>query len=271
MTQGQSISEAVTLLQGLGLKEYEARCFVALTQLSSGTAKEISDISEVPRTRVYDAIDLLEAQGLVAVQHSNPKQFRAVGIDEATDTLRQKHEDRIDTLESHLRGLEPPEQDDGQFQRQEVWSLTGVEAIQNRTEDTIAETESELLLLVVDEALLTDGLTKRLKDAQDRDVTVIVGGATETIVNRVREILPGVEVFATELEWLLGADEEEEVAISRVLLADRGTLVVGSFHPYEDDIKDEQAIFATGLGNGVVVLLRRLIATGLLPERDPGM
>jgi hypothetical protein len=31
---------------------------------------------------------------------------------------------------------------------------------------------------------------------------------------------------------------------------------------------EEQAIFANGLHNGVVVLLRRLVTTGLLPVRD---
>ena len=43
------------------------------TQLSTGTAKEIYNISEVPRTRVYDAIRVLEAEGLVEVQHSRPQ------------------------------------------------------------------------------------------------------------------------------------------------------------------------------------------------------
>ena len=47
------------------MKEYEAQCFVGLSRLSSGTAKQLSEITDVPRTRVYDAIRLLEVQGLV--------------------------------------------------------------------------------------------------------------------------------------------------------------------------------------------------------------
>ena len=41
-------AEAIELLQELGLKEYEARCFVALTRLPFGTAKEISDVASAP-------------------------------------------------------------------------------------------------------------------------------------------------------------------------------------------------------------------------------
>ena len=61
MSTDNASNEAVGLLQQLGLKEYEARCFVGLSQLSSGTAKQLSESTEVPRTRVYDAIRVLEA------------------------------------------------------------------------------------------------------------------------------------------------------------------------------------------------------------------
>jgi hypothetical protein len=45
------------ILEELGLQTYEAQCFVALTRMPHATAKELSEVSEVPRTRVYDAID----------------------------------------------------------------------------------------------------------------------------------------------------------------------------------------------------------------------
>ncbi|MFT4923715.1 MAG: sugar-specific transcriptional regulator TrmB, partial [Haloarculaceae archaeon] len=51
MTEISNQDEAIELLQELGLKEYEAKCFVALCRLPQGTAKDISEISDVPRTR----------------------------------------------------------------------------------------------------------------------------------------------------------------------------------------------------------------------------
>ena len=68
-------TKAIELLQELGLKQYEAKSFVALSRLPSGTAKEMSEVSEVPRTRIYDAIRVLESKGLVEIQHSNPQRF----------------------------------------------------------------------------------------------------------------------------------------------------------------------------------------------------
>ncbi|QLD90303.1 TrmB family transcriptional regulator [Natronomonas salina] len=266
MSQTRSRDEAVDSLEQLGLKEYEARCFVALTRLDTGTAKEVSDISSVPRTRVYDAIENLEETGLIFVQHGSPKRFRAVGIDEAVGTLRRQKDERIDTLETHLQSLEPPADDAEGALKQEVWSVSGSAPIQARTEDAIADADSEIVLLVVEEGLLTDEVVERLRAADERGVSIIVGGATAAIADTVRDAVPGVAVFESELDWLLGPETSDEVAISRLLLTDRERLLVGSFYPDEGRAHEEQAILANGLENGVVVVLRRLLESGFLPE-----
>ncbi|WP_415381269.1 TrmB family transcriptional regulator [Halosimplex sp. TS25] len=270
MTTENYKAETVGLLQDLGLKEYEAGCFLALTQLSAGTAKEISELSEVPRTRVYDAVRVLESKGLVEVQHSSPQQFRAVSIEEATATLRQQYDTRIDTLQSHLEALDLQPEDKSD-RMQEVWSLSGHDGIESRTHTLLEDADSEVVLLVVEEELLTEALYERLHDAVDRGVDVIIGGETDAIIAKLGTELPSVKVFETELDWLLGPASDDEVGISRLLLVDRTKLLVSSFYPDDDhDDSDEQAIFANGLENGIVVLLRRMISSGLLPLADPG-
>ena len=270
--QDQYKAETVSLLQELGLKEYEARCFIALSQVSVGTAKEISELSEVPRTRVYDAVRVLEAQGLVEVQHSNPQRFRAVSVEEAAVTLRQKYDNRIDTLQSHLESIELPDDSDEDDKVQEVWSLSSHEAIQSRTFDLLRESESEIVFVVVEEAILTDALFDKLREASERGVNLILGGINDDIVSRIETELSSAKVFETELEWLVEEGFKDEVAISRLLLTDRTNLLVSSFYPkggLKESKSNEQAVFATGLGNGVVVLIRRLISTGLGPIADP--
>src|SRR6056297_4042684 len=103
MDTDANVEEAIEVLQQLGLKEYEARCFVGLTRLKTGTAKKLSELTEVPRTRIYDAIRVLEAQGLVEIQHSSPQRFRAVSLEEATETLRDQYEARVERLATALR------------------------------------------------------------------------------------------------------------------------------------------------------------------------
>lgn len=270
MTEPRDVAETVSLLQDLGLKEYEARSFLALTQLPTGTAKEVSEISEVPRTRVYDAVRVLEARGLVEVQHATPKQFRALGIEEATATLRQQFDDRIDTLQSSLERLDLPGESNEGDRMQEVWSQTGSEAIQARTGELVERATSELVLVVVEEAILTDEMLARLHEAADRGVTIVIGSQPGDLVADIEAELPDVEVFETELDWLDGPADEAEVAISRLLLVDRTSLLVSSYYPNDGhEEPTEQGIVATGLHNGVVVLVHRLLTTGLLAPRTP--
>lgn len=269
MSHDQTKAETVSLLQDLGLKEYEARSFLALTQIPAGTAKEISEISEVPRTRVYDAVRVLEAQGLVEVRHSSPQRFRATSIEEAVTTLRQQFDTRIDTLQSRLETLESREVSDDADRMQEVWSLTGHEGIESRTYELLENAQSEIVLVIVEEEMLTDGLFDRLHEAAARGVDLTIGGNTDAITARLESELSTVKVFETDLGWLNGPESDDEVAISRLLLVDRTKLLVSSFYP--DNTRGEvheQAVFATGLENGIVVLLRRILSSGLLPVAD---
>jgi len=138
MSTDETLEDAIEVLQQLGLKEYEAKCFVGLSRLSTGTAKQLSEITDVPRTRVYDAVRLLEAQGLVEVQHSSPQRFRVVPLEEATETLRDQYEARVDRLANALEQAEPVESTD-QDPIQEVWSMSGTDAIANRSNQLIKD------------------------------------------------------------------------------------------------------------------------------------
>ncbi|WP_433633300.1 TrmB family transcriptional regulator [Halomicrococcus sp. NG-SE-24] len=79
---------AIDQLEQLGLSTYAARTLVALVALGSGTAKDVSEVADVPRTRVYDAVEELQEEGLVDIQQSTPKQFWPV----STETLSRSFE-----------------------------------------------------------------------------------------------------------------------------------------------------------------------------------
>lgn len=253
------------ILQELGLKEYEAKCFVTLSRMPHATAKEISETTDVPRTRVYDAIRVLEAKGLVEVQHSNPQQFRAVPLEESLQTLEDLHESRMNTLRETLRGMEPVEVEDD-TPVQEVWALSESRAIENRTERLIEDATDEIVIVVGEDTLLTAEFVETLQRAADR-VTVLIGALTEPAREQIQELVPNAEVFVTGLEWLHGESTNDETSIGRLLLVDREAILVSSWKP---GTGTEHAIYGTGFGNGLVVISRRLMATGLFPGKDPG-
>jgi sugar-specific transcriptional regulator TrmB len=265
MDTTDSSEEAVDVLQQLGLKEYEARCFVGLSRLSTGTAKKLSEVTGVPRTRVYDAIRALEMHGLVEVQHSSPQQFRSVPLEEATETLFDQYQARIERLND---ALEPMERVDAEEQSpvQQVWTLSGRDPIENRVTTMISEATDEVVLVLGDGSLLSADLTECLNGIDD-DIDLLVGALSESLQAEVQTAVPAATTFISGLEWLhAAADVTGETAIGRLLMVDRSTILVSTLVP---GTADEQAIFGDGFGNGLVVIARRLMAQGLLTARDP--
>ncbi len=167
MVRQNAESTAIETLGALGLKQYEAACFTALTRLDHGTTREISELTDVPRTRVYDAIEELQQQGLVDVQHSNPQQFRAIPITEAAALLHQRFDERLTTLQTTLGGLESVEEQslDGSTN---VWTTTGGDAITRRAVRFIDDASEEIVLIVDGEQVLSDPLFDQLQAAHER-------------------------------------------------------------------------------------------------------
>lgn len=264
MSSDDTADEAVSVLQQLGLKEYEAKCFVGLTRVSTGTAKRLSEITDVPRTRVYDAIRVLEAQGLVEIQHTSPQQFRAVDIDEAMNTLRDQHETQVERLGDTLRQTEEiqAEEDDT---IQEVWSLTGSSAIQQRTERLLEEADDEVVLVIGDASLLTDELTDNLKNL-DESVTLVVGAVDESLRESVEAAVDDIEAFTSGLGWLRSNRTDDDLSVGRLLLTDRSAILLSTIHR---ETGEEHAVFGGGFGNGLIVMARRLMSEGLVGGATP--
>ncbi|SMO54183.1 TrmB family transcriptional regulator [Halorubrum cibi] len=265
METPENVEEAIEVLQQLGLKEYEARCFVGLARLNTGTAKRLSEITEVPRTRVYDAIRVLEAQGLVEVQHSSPQQFRAVPLEEVTGAFRDQYEERVERLYDALDTVDLVVEEDDRTVQQ-IWSMTGRDAIESRTDQLIEKATEEVVFIIGDESLFTENLIDTLNEVSSR-VDVLIGILSESFQERVQAAVPNATTFVSGLEWLRSENTTgDETSIGRLLLVDRSMILVSSII---SESGEERAIYGEGFGNGLVVISRRLMSQGLIPARDP--
>lgn len=267
MVANSSPEQAVELLEKLGLKEYEAKTFVALTQIPNGTAREVSNVSEVPRTRVYDAVEALEADGLVEIQHANPQRFQAVSIDEAVQTLRTEYESRTATLRETLKNIRPINQEREDEVAQQVWSLAGRAAITSRIRQLLQHSDTEVVLLLGDESDLRQPIKETLNDATSRGVAVYVGTSTAERQTALQQQLAGAEVFTSDWEWLREPEHEpEEPVIKQLLLVDEENILVSTgTEQRTGNGPHETAVFGQGFDNGFVTLVRRLVAADLFP------
>lgn len=244
-------SVAITQLEHFGLSTYAARTFVALTSLGSGTARDVSHVSEVPRTRVYDAIDELHDHGLVDVQLSSPKKFWAISAETASRSFERDFQHRTATLGRALDELEPVER---QTEQGDVWTVKGEDATTKRVLEFFATAEDEIVYMTVEE-LLSDELIEGLQEAAERGVSIMLGGVSDDVQERIRNDIPGATMFESLWIW-------SDTPAGRLLMVDRRKTLVSALvngeHADPSDPRTETAIWGEGDLNSLVVVLKAI-------------
>lgn len=264
-TADNLVAEAVDTLRPFGFTEYEAKCFVALARIDSGTAKEVSEVSDVPRARVYDCMEALAEHGLVDIQNASPRRFRAASTDEAIRVLDRQCTRRIDRLEEHLRRLEPPR---GSDEDGDVWVTEGDDEVAERAEGLIESTENELLLAVAAEGLLTDDVRAALTEAADRGVSITAGSPSEEIRAELRELLPGATVLETWTWW--ESHPIQPGAISAIVMVDgRSLLVSADIETTLPGVRKHRALWTDSETAPLVGMMRPLLENAITSGIGP--
>jgi sugar-specific transcriptional regulator TrmB len=242
-TTGTTHADAVERLQKLGLTEYAAQVYVALLRLGSGTAREIAETVNVPRTRVYDAVASLQERGFVDVSYSSPKLFRPISQETATRQFQLEYDETIDDLTDTLAALEPIH---SRHEQTGVWTVSGREAITDRVLEFIAEATTEVVYMSVEE-LLTDDIIEALATADGRGAAVQLAGVSSATREEIQSEIPNAETFETLWEW-------SDTTAGRLLMVDRETILVSVLS--EEGTPEETAVWGSGTHNSLVVVLK---------------
>jgi len=94
-----------TVLEELGLAQYEARSYVALLELGAGNGYVVAKHSGVPTAKVYEALASLVAKGFARSDGMQKPTYRAVPPDAALGAMRTSVQETIDHLLPPLRAL----------------------------------------------------------------------------------------------------------------------------------------------------------------------
>jgi sugar-specific transcriptional regulator TrmB len=244
-------SVAIRQLEHFGLSTYAARTFVALASLGTGSARDVSQVSEVPRTRVYDAVDELHDRGLVDIQQSSPRQFWAISTETASRSFEHDLQHRAETLREALGELEPVER---QAEQSGVWTVDGQAAITNRLLEFFASAEEEIVYMTVED-LLSEDLIEGLREAAARDVSIKLGGVSADVQERIRDEVPDAVLFESLWVWT-------DTSAGRLMMVDeQKTLVSALTNGVEasaSDPRSETAIWGEGKMNSLVVVLKAI-------------
>ncbi len=91
------------LRSAFDLNLYEVKIWTALLSRGISTAGELSDITDVPRSRAYDVLESLERKGFVVMKLGKPIKYIAIAPQEIIERMKKKAElsaaDKITRLE----------------------------------------------------------------------------------------------------------------------------------------------------------------------------
>jgi sugar-specific transcriptional regulator TrmB len=257
-----AVPETESLMEALGFTEYEAKCFVAATRVGTGTAKELSDVGDVPRARVYDCMDSLAERGLVDVQEANPKRYRVVRPQTAIATLQRAFDDRFDRLNDLLPELHTTARES---EDDDVWVIEGGADVSERMVALVEDAEDSVVVAIGAEGLLSEDLLAALVAADERGVAVTVGSPGEPVRERVREAVPDASVRETWTWWK--SFPIRPGAVSSVLLVDGRALLVSSDDPGSLPGREgHRAVWTDGANTPLVGLLRPLLEQAVRGE-----
>ncbi|SEQ82018.1 TrmB family transcriptional regulator [Natrinema salaciae] len=246
--------EAVATLEELGLTEYEARCFVALVRLSKGTAKEISQVADIPRSRVYDTIERLDRKGLVSVQQTEPREYKAVSVDTACRRIREDYDSRINAAENALGQLEEPDSRDDEG----MWAITQKEHVTERIVMFLQEAEDTIHYLVPATDVAEQRILEDLASAADRGVDVYIEVPTEEDRETFAAAAPVADVVVAP--DLGTTNEVYSEWPAQLLLVDQQAIVAAGIKESElPDVVNEMAIWTYGRDHGFAVWIRELL------------
>ena len=177
--------ELLKKIKDFGLNSYEAKIWTALLSRGISSAGELSDISNVPRSRTYDVLESLEKKGFVMMKLGKPIKYMAIPPTEVIDIIKKKiREDSIrqelsmdelrksDVLDQltqlHVNGIDTVEPTDL------VGMIKNRDNIYDYLENMIKRAEKSIYIMTSTDGMIRkiQHLEKSLKKAADKGVIV---------------------------------------------------------------------------------------------------
>jgi Predicted transcriptional regulators len=237
--------ETLDKLEDIGLNMYERKIYSALISRGVSTAGELSEMTNVPRSRAYDVLESLAEKGFAVIKSSQPMEYVAIPPEQAIENIKKQHErdlkEKLDKLDSfkdseaveeleslYDQGLElvEPEEMSG--------SLKGAHQINQHMGTMFQDAEESIKLVTSEDGLndLYENHSDLLKEAKESGVNVKI---LAPVTDKNRKAFEEVSGFADARH--LEESEEFDVPEGRFAIIDNDALTMSMTH---DEVHDTQ-------------------------------
>jgi len=243
------VASAKTLdsLKTIGLNKYERNLWAALLSRGASTAGELSDISNVPRSRCYDVLESLAERGFVVIQPGKPMKYVAINPRDALERVKKKIQEhavelgnKIDRFvkSDSLKELEKLHKENIKTVKPEelTGALKGRYAMIQQMETMLKKAKKSVKLVTTETGLteLAENHASVLKKASDSGVKVqIAAPVTKNLQDTAKELSKYAQIRdLAEVEFV-------EKMLGRFCIVDGEEFILGltddtKTHPTQD-------------------------------------
>lgn len=133
--------QLISNLERLGLTENEAKVYVGVVSLREASAREVHELTNVPRAKIYEVFKVLAKKRYLEVRQGSPTYFRAVDPKQVIGKIKDEFIncaieslDQLNELSYELPKKSP------------VWCIQSEWGIKNRIFEILSEAKEELII-----------------------------------------------------------------------------------------------------------------------------
>ncbi|MFB6144276.1 MAG: TrmB family transcriptional regulator [Candidatus Nanohaloarchaea archaeon] len=230
--------ETLDELEDIGLNMYERKIYSALLGRGVSTAGELSEMTNVPRSRAYDVLESLAEKGFAVIKSSKPMEYVSIPPEQAIENIKKQHrrelQEKIEQLddfkdseaadeleELYDQGLElvEPEEMSG--------SLKGSHQIHQHMGTMFQDAEETIDIVMSEQGLndLHDNHSDLLEEARENGVEVrILAPVTDENRDAYEELRDVAEIRHLEDR------DEVEMPEGRFAIIDEDALTMSMTH-----------------------------------------
>ena len=232
------MADLVEKLKEIGFNTYEAKVYIALLKKYPATGYEVSKLANIPQSRTYDTLKVLEEKNVVAATNTKPISYTPIKPKQLISAYQKKMNSTINYLEKHL-----PEVKDNY--NEPIITINGKQNIHNKILEVIQSAKREIYMEVWSQDYKI--FEQELLNAYNRNVEIRIVGY-DNFSSRFGMVFE--HAFARDIEMSLGGR-------MIIIAVDDQEGVVGKISSLKGDISDTNIIWTQN--QSIVFIIKEFI------------
>ncbi|HWR60344.1 MAG TPA: helix-turn-helix domain-containing protein [Clostridia bacterium] len=203
------MEQMIQVLRRFNYTESEVKVYIALLQNGPNNGYEVSKLSGVPRSKVYNILEMLVNRGVVVTSQSNKNViYRAEPVHRLINLIQTSVEESVRELAQEAAKFTHS------FDDEQIWKLSEYQSIMDKCKEMISNAKSELMIQIWEPELIGDIERILLEKEKKLKLLVILYDNTEGYHTHLTQVYRhGFEedkMHETGYRWItIIADEEE--------------------------------------------------------------